>query len=89
MNDSGLIEALNPVAAAFRELGVKFYVGGSVASSFHGASRSTMDVDLVGKLTLKLAVFQSTTRIRVRDSLDARNASHASFRHGDSPMQSV
>jgi hypothetical protein len=38
----GLIEALEPVAAALQALGVRFYVGGSVASSFHGVARSTM-----------------------------------------------
>jgi len=39
--------ALSPVTEAFRMLGIRFFVGGSVASSFHGAIRSTMDVDLV------------------------------------------
>lgn len=42
-----LIAALAPVAQVFRRLGVRHYVGGSVASAFHGAIRSTMDVDLV------------------------------------------
>ena len=42
-----LVAALEPVVAALRALGVKHYVGGSVASTFHGAIRSTMDVDLV------------------------------------------
>lgn len=42
-----LIAALLPVTEVFRSLGVRHYVGGSVASSFHGAIRSTMDVDLV------------------------------------------
>lgn len=46
-----LIAALSPVVAAFQSLNVRHYVGGSVASSFHGASRSTMDVDLVCELT--------------------------------------
>ncbi len=41
-----LITALAGVVAALNRLGIRFYVGGSVASSFHGASRSTMDVDL-------------------------------------------
>ena len=45
-----LVAALTPVAEALENLGVRFYVGGSVASSFHGASRSTMDVDLVCEL---------------------------------------
>ena len=33
------------------KLGIRHYVGGSVASSFHGASRSTMDVDIVADMT--------------------------------------
>jgi len=46
-----LVDALAPVVAAFQKLKVPHYVGGSVASSFHGAARSTMDVDLVCELT--------------------------------------
>lgn len=46
-----LVDALAPVIAALKTLGVSHYVGGSVASSFHGATRSTMDVDLVCELT--------------------------------------
>ncbi|MFO1064605.1 MAG: hypothetical protein U0892_12145 [Pirellulales bacterium] len=42
-----LIPALSPVVAAFRELNVSFYIGGSVASSYHGAARSTVDVDVI------------------------------------------
>ena len=45
-----LVAALEPVAAALGRLGVGFYVGGSVASTYHGAIRSTMDVDLVCEL---------------------------------------
>ena len=48
MSEAGdLLAALAPVAAAFGRLGVWHYVGGSVASTVHGAIRSTMDVDLV------------------------------------------
>lgn len=47
-----LIAALQPVTEAFRSLGIRHYVGGSVASSFHGAIRFTMDVDLVCELPL-------------------------------------
>lgn len=50
-DDDDLVLAFRPVAAALRALGVSFYVGGSVASSYHGAVRSTMDVDLVCDLT--------------------------------------
>lgn len=46
-----LIAALSPVSNALSRLGIRHYVGGSVASSFHGASRSTMDVDLVAEMT--------------------------------------
>jgi len=46
-----LVLSLRPVADAMQSLGVRFYVGGSVASSFHGAVRSTMDVDHVCELT--------------------------------------
>ena len=49
-----LVAALSPVADAFRGLGISFYVGGSIASTFHGAIRSTMDVDLVCDLTPEL-----------------------------------
>ena len=42
-----LVAALAPVATALGRLGVGFYVGGSVASTYHGAIRSTLDVDLV------------------------------------------
>jgi hypothetical protein len=51
LNDTNdLVLALRPVARSLQALGVRFYVGGSVASSFHGAVRSTMDVDLVCEL---------------------------------------
>lgn len=51
MSDTAdLLAALTPVAAVLERLGVRHYVGGSVASSVHGAIRSTMDVDLVCEL---------------------------------------
>jgi hypothetical protein len=45
-----LVDALAPVVRTLDGLGVRHFVGGSVASSFHGATRSTMDVDLVCEL---------------------------------------
>ncbi len=54
MNETDdLVRALAPVVAAFNELGVHHFIGGSVASSFHGATRSTMDVDLVCNLGME------------------------------------
>ncbi len=49
-----LVVALAPVITGFRRLGIRHFVGGSVASSFHGAIRSTMDVDVVCELTADL-----------------------------------
>lgn len=49
-DNPGLVEALEPVAKVLQSMAVRFYVGGSVASSYHGASRSTLDVDLVADL---------------------------------------
>jgi hypothetical protein len=51
LNDTDdIVAALSPVVRAFLSLGVRHYVGGSVASSFHGATRSTLDVDVVAQL---------------------------------------
>ena len=50
-DQADLIAALTPVSKAFNNLGIRFYIGGSVASSFHGAARSTLDVDLVAEMT--------------------------------------
>jgi hypothetical protein len=47
-----LVTALAPVVAAFTRLRIPHYVGGSVASTFHGAIRSTMDIDLVCSLQM-------------------------------------
>jgi hypothetical protein len=67
-----LVAALSPVADAFRGLGISFYVGGSIASTFHGAIRSTMDVDLVCDLPPELDdAFVSASA--VRDAVQRRS----------------
>ena len=38
-NLPGLVEALEPVAKIFEAMKINFYVGDSVASSFHGAAQ--------------------------------------------------
>jgi hypothetical protein len=48
-----LLAALGPVVDAFEALDVRYYVGGSVASSAHGAARASLDVDLVADLGLE------------------------------------
>lgn len=50
MNASDLTEALTPVLEALDRLGVRHFVGGSVASSAHGMARASLDVDLVADL---------------------------------------
>lgn len=48
-----LVSALRPVKFALESLEIAYFIGGSVASSWHGATRSTMDVDLVAQLSQK------------------------------------
>jgi hypothetical protein len=45
-----ILTATEPVAKAFENLGVPYFIGGSVASSAYGMPRSTMDVDMVSDL---------------------------------------
>ena len=49
------ITALQFVADAFKTLGVEFYIGGSIASAYHGEPRSTIDVDLIADLPASAA----------------------------------
>jgi hypothetical protein len=55
MPDNDLLEALRPVISEFRSHNVRFYIGGSVASAYHGAARSTLDVDVVAELDAAIA----------------------------------
>lgn len=50
MQSLDAITAMVPVVRQFERLGVRYYIGGSVASSFYGLARSTLDVDLVADL---------------------------------------
>ena len=45
--EADLFVALRPVVAAFQQLGVEYYVGGSVASGVLGEPRQTLDADLI------------------------------------------
>ena len=53
MSDADILAALSPVAETLEKLGVRYHIGGSVASSVHGIARATLDVDLVADLKLK------------------------------------
>ena len=50
MSDSELVAALRPLAEVFDALGVRYYLGGSVASSAHGIARASLDADVVVQL---------------------------------------
>jgi hypothetical protein len=50
MTTPELWAALDPVLRVLRELGVRHYVGGSIASSAHGVARASIDADVVAEL---------------------------------------
>lgn len=50
-----LVAAVRPVLDALRDLGVRHYVGGSIASSAHGVARASIDADVVAELRLEHA----------------------------------
>jgi hypothetical protein len=53
MKKPDIIVALDMVIECFEELGIAYYIGGSVASSAYGIARATMDVDLVAKVEIR------------------------------------
>ena len=42
--------ALAPVIKAFEEIGIQYYLGGSIASSAFGIARTTLDADMIADL---------------------------------------
>jgi hypothetical protein len=50
MKKPDILTAIEPVVNAFEELGILYYIGGSVASSAYGIARMTLDVDMVTNL---------------------------------------
>jgi hypothetical protein len=50
MQKNEIAAALEPVISAFDDLGLSYYIGGSIASSAYGIARSTLDIDLVLEL---------------------------------------
>jgi hypothetical protein len=53
MNSPELEAALGPVLQALRSLGIRHYVGGSIASSAHGIARSSVDADVIAELGIE------------------------------------
>lgn len=50
MSDARVLAALRPVANLFDRLGIRWHIGGSVASATFGVARSTLDIDLAADL---------------------------------------
>ena len=50
MNAPDIFMATLAMVEAFEDLGIRYCIGGSVASSIHGLPRSTIDVDLIADL---------------------------------------
>ena len=50
MTESDVVAALRPVADALDALGVRYFLGGSIASSAHGIARASLDADVVAEL---------------------------------------
>jgi hypothetical protein len=50
MSDPELLAALGPVLRVLDDLGVRHFVGGSIASSAHGVARASVDADVVAEL---------------------------------------
>ena len=80
-----LLAAVGPVLDALRRLGVRHYVGGSIASSAHGIPRASIDADVVAELeprhapplvaALREAYYLSEER--VRDAIARRRSFNA------------
>jgi hypothetical protein len=47
---SELLSALEPVVRTLEALGIRYYVGGSLASSVHGVPRASIDADVIADL---------------------------------------
>jgi len=50
MIDPQILNAIMPVIAAFNQLGIEYYIGGSVASSIFGIARMTLDADIIADM---------------------------------------
>jgi hypothetical protein len=51
MSSSDIVQATRPLIKLLEQHSIRYYIGGSVASSAHGLPRTTIDVDIVVDLT--------------------------------------
>ena len=75
------LAALTPVVEVLEQLGVRYHVGGSLASSAYGVPRATADVDLVAELQPE-HVAPFVQRIESRYYVNPDAALDAVRRHG-------
>lgn len=73
---SGATEGLPAVLAVLEDLGIRYHVGGSYASTLHGVPRQTLDADLVVDLPASL-VEPFVDRLRPYFYLDDVRIRHA------------
>jgi hypothetical protein len=77
-----IVGALERVAHVLEQLGVRYYVGGSIASSVRGAPRASIDVDVAAELgpehvlpfVAALGEGYYVSEERVRDAVAARRS---------------
>jgi hypothetical protein len=82
MTEPDLLLAVGPVLRVFRELGVRHYVGGSIASSAHGIARASVDADVIAELSAQhvarlVAALRDGYYVpddRVRDAVERRSS---------------
>lgn len=85
MTPPDVLAAMAPVAEAFERLGVRYYVGGSLASSARGFPRASIDVDMAAELSPEhvlplVAALRGRYYVdeeRVRDAVSARRSFNA------------
>ena len=85
MTAPDLLAAVGPVLDLLQEIGVRHYVGGSIASSAHGVARASIDADVVAelrpehgaKLVARLSPAYYISEERVRDAIGRRASFNA------------
>ena len=82
MIDSAVVAALEPLVQTLDRLGVRYYLGGSIASSAHGIARASLDADVVvflapehlDPLVASLAEHYYIPVERLRSAVDRRSS---------------
>jgi hypothetical protein len=77
-----IVAALGPVLDLLRKLGIRHFVGGSVASSAHGVARASLDGDIVAEfgptdVSAFVAALRDTYYVpeeRIRDAVGRRGS---------------